>query len=239
METITTYQTTNPTPGQLLQQAIERGVDIEALSKLMDLQERYNAQQARKSFFESFTRFQSQCPEVRKTKSVQFNQTSYAFAPLSDITRQINKTLKDNGLSFRWEIQEDADAIKVSCMISHVDGHTETTTMSAKADTSGAKNAIQARGSTVTYLQRYTLIGALGISTADQDIDARLPEYDIDKLHKEYMGIYNQVIQLDSSLTKYHPDNWKTGPNGPTGPTYVKAIQSISRTLLELKNPKI
>lgn len=59
------------------------------------------------------------------------------------------------------------------CIISHVDGHDESTTMSAEADTSGNKNAIQSRGSSVTYLQRYTLIGALGISTADEDVDGQ------------------------------------------------------------------
>ena len=45
--------------------------------------------------------------------------------------------------------------------------------MTAPADTSGSKNAIQARGSTVTYLQRYTLLGALGLVTGDEDTDGR------------------------------------------------------------------
>ena len=55
--------------------------------------------------------------------------------------------------------------------------------MTALADKTGSKNAVQAIGSTVTYLQRYTLIGALGITTADDDMDARInneivdPEY--------------------------------------------------------------
>jgi len=45
--------------------------------------------------------------------------------------------------------------------------------MSAKKDSSGNKNEIQARGSAITYLQRYTLIAALGISTADEDNDGQ------------------------------------------------------------------
>ncbi len=43
--------------------------------------------------------------------------------------------------------------------------------MSAGKDASGSKNDIQQKGSTQTYLQRYTLIGALGLSTADEDVD--------------------------------------------------------------------
>src|SRR5690606_5500273 len=36
-------------------------------------------------------------------------------------------------------------------------------------DSSGSKNAIQAIGSTLTYLQRYTLIQALGLAASDDD----------------------------------------------------------------------
>ena len=45
--------------------------------------------------------------------------------------------------------------------------------MSAGKDDSGQKNQIQQTASTHTYLQRYTLIGALGLSSADEDIDGR------------------------------------------------------------------
>jgi hypothetical protein len=43
--------------------------------------------------------------------------------------------------------------------------------MEAGKDMSGGKNDIQQIGSTQTYLQRYTLIGGLGLSTADEDND--------------------------------------------------------------------
>ena len=61
--------------------------------------------------------------------------------------------------------------MRVTCFISHRDGHTEQTSMEAGKDDSGAKNNIQQKGSTQTYLQRYTLIGALGLSTAEGDND--------------------------------------------------------------------
>lgn len=41
--------------------------------------------------------------------------------------------------------------------------------MSASADTSGSKNSIQAIGSTITYLQRYTLFSILGLASTDDD----------------------------------------------------------------------
>lgn len=221
------------TPTDLISQAIEKGLDVNSLEKLLDLQQRWDADKARKAFFAAFTNFQANCPDLRKTKQVAFNQTSYHYAPLADITRQIGKALKENELSYRWEIKDNEKEINVTCLISHIDGHTERTTMSAQADTGGAKNAIQARASTVTYMQRYTLIGALGLSTADSDIDGRLPVVDIDKLHKEYMEVYDQVIQLDSALSKYHPDNWKVEA---TAKAYMKATPELKKKLTELKD---
>lgn len=230
-------QVATHTPTSLISQAIDKGLDVSALEKLMDLQQRWEANEARKLFFRAFTGFQAQCPDLRKTKSVSFgsNAPSFHYAPLSDITRQIAKELKANELSYRWEVQDNEKEIKVTCLISHVAGHTERTTMTASADTGPGRNAIQARGSSISYLQRYTLIGALGLSTADSDIDGRLPVVDIDKLHKEYMEVYGQVILLDPSLTKYDPDNWKVER---TAKAYLGAIPALKKALAELRDKK-
>ena len=229
------------TPTDLLSQAIDKGLGVEELGKLMQLQERWEANQARKQFFESFTKFQSEAPDLRKTKQVKFETkagppTEYHYAPLGDICKQLNKTLKANDLSYRWEIQDDEKTIKVTCLISHVAGHTERTTMTASPDTSGSKNHIQARGSAIEYMKRYTLIGALGLSTTDSDIDGRLQEVDIDKLHAQYMDIFNQIILKDPSLrSSMDPDNWKTER---TGAIYIKAIGKAREILGNLTKLK-
>jgi len=222
------------TPASLISQAIEKGLGVEELSKLMDLQERWEANQSKKLFFAAFNEFQSICPDIRKGKDVAFKEVKYSYAPLSDITRQIAKQLKQVGLSYRWEIQDDKETIHVTCLVSHIDGHTEKTTMSASPDTSGSKNSIQARGSAIEYMKRYTLVGALGISTADSDIDGRMPvpPVDMDKLHKEYMDVYGQIIQIDASKSNMHPDNWKVEP---TAKIYVKSIGEARKILFELQ----
>lgn len=221
------------TPAQLLALAVDKNLDIDKLSKLMELQERYNADLARKAFFRALTTFQAKVPELRKSKEVSFGDTKYHYAPLADIVRQIKDTCRDCLISYRWEIQDDKDEIKVSCIITHEDGHSEKTTMTASPDVSGKKNSIQARGSSIEYMKRYTLIGALGLSTADSDIDARFREYeyDVDKLHKQFMEIYNQVIQLDPTKNAWHPDNWLIDRNGKN---YVKAIGDIRKELVRL-----
>lgn len=61
--------------------------------------------------------------------------------------------------------------IEVTCIITHIEGHSEESKMIGPEDYSGSKNSIQARGSSTTYLERYALIGALNLVTADGDVD--------------------------------------------------------------------
>lgn len=159
-------------PDTLLAMAIQNGADVEKLEKLMLLQERWNAQQAKTAYYGALAEFQAVCPILRRTKEVAYNKTAYKYAPLSEIVDTIRGPLKASGLSYRWEI-EDKDSIVVTCIITHVQGHSERTSMSAEPDDSGAKNLIQQRGSSVSYLQRYTLIGGLGITSADTDDDGK------------------------------------------------------------------
>ena len=158
-------------PMRLLELAISNNADVDKLEKLMVLQERWDAQQAKRSFLSAMSNFQNTCPDIMKAKKGH----NYLYAPLSDIITQVRHLLADNGLSYRFE-QSHESQIEVTCIISHVDGHSEKTTMKAMPDTSGSKNAIQAVGSAVQYLMRYTFIGALGITTADIDMDGRVPQ---------------------------------------------------------------
>ena len=52
-------QTINSSPAQLLQVAVEKGADIPMMEKLMDMQDRWNATQAKTAFYAAFTGFQS------------------------------------------------------------------------------------------------------------------------------------------------------------------------------------
>lgn len=223
-------------PMQLIVQAMDKGLSIETMEKLFAMQERWEAKRSEKAFFEAITDFQIKCPDLRKTKKVSFGQTNYSFAPLSDIDRQIRQLLHDCGLSKRWEIQDNSEKIKVTCIITHVDGHSERTSMESIADTSGSKNPIQARGSAIEYMKRYTLIASLGITTADSDIDGRLPDLDVDKLHKQYMEIFNQLIVIDPSLrARMDPDSWADR----SGQIYAAAINKAREILIQKTKGKI
>lgn len=163
------------TPLSLLEQALAKGVDLDQLQKLMDLQERWEKKEAKKAFLDARARFQTLVPVINKKKKASINSAkgnySYRFADLGVISAAIKDALNECGLTYRWEFDESGGKQKVTCIISHRDGHEEATTMEAGLDSTGGKNDIQQKGSTNTYLQRYTLIGALGLSTSDEDND--------------------------------------------------------------------
>lgn len=221
------------TPAHLLELAVSNNLDVEKLEKLMQLQKAWEADQARKAFFESLNEFQAKAPEIRKVKAVKFNQTEYKYAPLADVVRQIKDTCRECGLSYRWEIQDTKEEIKVTCLVTHTAGHTERTTMTVNPDASGSKNAIQARGSAIEYAKRYTLIGSLGLSTADTDTDGVGIELTLDELHNVYMGLYNEIIALDKGFyDKGNPDNWR---GERTTGLYKAAIGKARQLLVSLK----
>lgn len=198
-----------PTPATLLEKAIEKGADITQLKELMDLQERWEKKEAKKSFLDALSLFQTMIPVLKKKRTAKINSQkgaySYNYADLGSITQEIKKALHECGLSYRWEFAESNDKMRVTCFISHRDGHTEQTTMEAGKDTSGYKNDIQQKGSTQTYLQRYTLIGALGLSTAEDDTDGNFPKkggQNINPQDEEYLYQWQQSVDNTNSMTE-------------------------------------
>jgi len=165
------------TPMAMLQIAVEQGADIDKLSKLMDLQERWQANEARKAFVAALTAFKEEPPTITKNKHVAFGGqgrggTAYDHATLDHVCDVIGKALSKHGLSHRWDVEQpDGGMIRVTCVLTHAMGHSESVSMQAGADQSGSKNNIQAVGSTSTYLQRYTLLAATGLAATGQDDD--------------------------------------------------------------------
>ena len=161
------------TPPQLLQLAIEKGAGVEQLEKLMNLQLTWEANEARKAFVVALNALKANPPKLEKTKRVHFKEVDFKHATLDNVCEIVGAALSQHGLSHRWEVHQDDKNIKVTCVLTHELGHSERVTMQAGADATGSKNAIQAIGSAVTYLQRYTLLSATGLAARDQDNDGK------------------------------------------------------------------
>jgi hypothetical protein len=154
----------------LIEMAITQGADIDKLERLMQLQERYDAKNAKAGYLAAVSLFQANCPKIKKLKKGHNSK----YAPLEDIIEQVKSVLFNAGLSYSFSQTQDAGQITVSCHLSHIDGHTETVFLTSDHDKSGGKQAIQALASTVTYLRRYTFTGVTGIVPSDEDSDGRI-----------------------------------------------------------------
>ena len=155
-----------PTPMSMLDRAVMTGASVETIEKLMGLQERYEKNQARKAFDEAVAEAKAKIPPIARNKA---GHNSKRYVDFSAIATAVDPVLSSLGLSYRFTTQQTDTRINVTCVLSHRAGHSETTTLSGPSDTSGNKNAIQAIGSTLTYLQRYSLVQMLGLAASDDD----------------------------------------------------------------------
>lgn len=191
------------TPMQMLQVAVERGDDMEKLRQLMDLQERWEANQARKAFVAAVAAFKAEPMKILKSKQVSIpGGAKFAHATLADVVDGVVASLSKHGLSHKWELQQEGDRITVTCVLTHQSGHSERTTLSGLPDDSGKKNGIQQIASTVTYLQRYTLMAACGLSAKDMDDDGRSA------------GKQEQKEQAPEGYDMWHADMTALADNG-------------------------
>jgi hypothetical protein len=166
---------TEVTPMQMLQIAVAQGADLERIQKLMDLQDRWEAGRARKAYVSAMAAFKAEPNKILKTKQVNIpGGAKFAHATLADVCDGVVANLSKYGLSHKWDLaQDDKGLITVTCVLTHEAGHSEKVQLTAGADDSGKKNSIQQLASTVTYLQRYTLMAACGLSAKDMDDDGR------------------------------------------------------------------
>lgn len=164
-------------PMQMLGHAVQQGMPIETLRELMQLKKEWEADEARKAFVAAMAAFKANPPEIVKDKHVEFatnkGTTAYDHATLGGVCAAIIKGLAAHSISHRWETAQQDNRIKVTCVLTHAQGHSESVSLHSEADNSGGKNNIQAIGSAVTYLQRYTLLAATGLAALDQDDDGK------------------------------------------------------------------
>jgi len=161
------------TPADLLRIAVEGGADLDRLEKLMELQERWEAKHAKRAYDAAFAAFKAEAVTIMKGRKVTDGPLrGKSYAELHDVVNAVTPALSKHGLSSSWKLtKDDRDWLEVTCFLRHVDGHEESVSMGGPPDTGGAKNAMQARASTKTYLERYTLKAITGLSEQEDDDD--------------------------------------------------------------------
>jgi hypothetical protein len=167
-------QTGVPGPLDAIQRALATGATPETLAAMMALQERYEANEARAAFNSAIAKAQAEFTPVVKNRTAGFEtrgggRTEYQYEDLAAIAQAVNPILAKYGLGYRYSSKVDGMMVSVTCILFHHRGHSEETTLSSGMDTSGSKNPIQSLGSALSYLQRYSLKLALGLSASKDD----------------------------------------------------------------------
>jgi len=164
---------------RLFELAVQKG-GVEALERLMALQERMLDRQASHDFAAALAAFQSACPPIKKTSTAKVitkggSNYTYTYAELDEIARTVRPFLHQHGLSYTWdsELSQDAGMLTVTCTLEHAHGHKKTATFKAPTEAvSQAMSPQQRHASALTYGRRQTLIAVLGLTTCDPDTDA-------------------------------------------------------------------
>jgi hypothetical protein len=150
-------------------------LEPERMDRLFDLYERAQRHEAEKAFNRDFAAMQDDLPIIKERGNMSrggAGQQKYAL--WEDVVRQIRPALAKWGfaLSFQPEILE-GNKVKVTAKLSHRDGHAEQSVFQLPADVSGAKNPVQALGSSVSYAKRYLASAMLNLATTGEDDDGQ------------------------------------------------------------------
>ncbi len=218
-------------PADMIRMAVAGKADLEKLEKLLALQERFEANEARKVFASAFAVAQANIATVIKTK---LNlQTHSKYADLGDIIESAKPIYTKEGFSVIFYEGETAVAenIRICADVLHTAGHKETYHYDVPLDGVGLKgNAnmtrIHAKSSSTSYGQRYLMCMIWNIPRKDDDGNAagKPLEYIDDK---EMNFIVDNLTYLNTSIPKFLEymklDSLETMPKAD----YQKAVAAI------------
>jgi hypothetical protein len=188
------------TPMDMLNRAVSSGASLDMVEKLMTLQDRWEKSQARKAFDNAMADAKAEIPNITKNREVDFTsqkgRTHYRYEDLGEIARVVSPILAKHGLSYRYRTTSQVnEPVTVTCIVSHREGHFEENTLCAGKDDTGGKNAIQQVGSTITYLQRMTLKGALGLAVSNDD-DGKAASVPVETVTQKQADDLRDLIEL-------------------------------------------
>lgn len=161
----------------LLRLAVERGVPVEALEKLVALQERYQDRQAKMEFAGALAEFQRECPPIPKesTAKIVSKKTgttfSYTYAELDTIADAVRPYLHARGLSYSWDSEVGESLLHCTCTLRHRNGHSITAKFTAPIGATERMSAAQEHAAALSYARRQSLVQVLGLTTTEPDPD--------------------------------------------------------------------
>jgi len=174
-ELIIKEQSEEKNPATLITLAIKQKVPVKTLERLMALQERWEKNEAKKEYDDAMSKFQAQCPIIKKDKSVlekDKRSVRYKYAPLDSIVEQTKGYISENGLSYTIRTESDDKFLTATCRVTHRAGHSEDFNFKVPIGIESFMSDVQKYGARLTFAKRYVFCNAFGILTGDEDNDA-------------------------------------------------------------------
>lgn len=163
----------------VIQYVTERGITNEQLSGVLDLHERFRKSQAEAAYAKDMAIAQARMrPVVRDAEN---KGTRSRYARLEAIDNAIRPIYTDCGFSISFD-EEKADKpnhMRLRADVMHRDGHMKSYRLELALDGVGAKgnalamNAVQAGGSTSSYIRRYAKKFIFDLVESDEDNDGQ------------------------------------------------------------------
>lgn len=183
-------------------------VDLDKLERLLEMRERVEAQQAQKAYYAGMAEMRPVLPSIKKEGVIDIGRGKpISFAKWEDINDAIVPVLGSYGFSIFFKTDVLEGKVKVTCKVAHEAGHSEETSLTLPADTSGSKNAVQSIGSSVSYGKRYTAAALLNLTSRDGG-----PDTDDDGMSGGSQALVSseQVQTLKDLLKKIGTDDAET-----------------------------
>lgn len=150
--------------------------NIETIQKMLEMQERWELNKDKRALRDAMAEFKKNPPAIIKDRIAKVTTKAggsfeYSFADLDSITRDSQVALAEHGVTHGYTVTEAGSLLTVTCILKYGMYDEPGATLSAGPDNSGTKNDIQAKASTLSYLEKYTFMAAAGLAAGMPDKD--------------------------------------------------------------------
>lgn len=173
----------------LLNTAVDKGLDPDALSKLVELRDRMLAKRSESEAMAEFAAMQATMTPVPKTRIVpdKSGKAKYLYAALEDVMDHLRPWLQRHGFVVRFNSALESESFpgstgqlvrqfqQVECIVTHVGGHSWSASHRSPLDPNAPGNPSQSQigASSETYAKRRALMNVFGLVAENEDDDGR------------------------------------------------------------------
>lgn len=154
--------------------AADPNTDVDKLERLLAMQERVLAREAEMAFNAALLAAQGDIRPIFRNKSNA--STNSTYADLEGVSEAVDPIFRNYGFSSSFGTADCplAGHYRVTCRLSHVDGHSRDYQADVPADTAGIKGtanktATHGFGSALSYGRRYLKLLIADVATTDDD----------------------------------------------------------------------